>query len=118
MYKYIHTYIHTYIHAYMHTCMHIYIHTRIHTYTHTYIHTYMHTYIHTYIHIHSYIHAYIQVIKTLSTQFTNLESSWGWEQFLDLDKLYSIKSGYVQDVPGNDVANIQEGRISMEVGTR
>jgi hypothetical protein len=57
-----------------------------------------------------------QVIeKKLSQQFTNKEPSWGWAQFLDLDKLFNTKSGYLNNGEVRDSSNIQDGQMELTV---
>jgi hypothetical protein len=36
-------------------------------------------------------------------QFTNLESSWGWEQYLDMDKLYRYKPASMSRHAGSNL---------------
>lgn len=56
-----------------------------------------------------------EVVKKLSQQFTNKAPSWGWGQYLDLDKLYNCKSGYLNNGEARDSSNIMDGSMDLEI---
>ena len=60
------------------------------------------------------------VVKELSMMYTNLESSWGFEKFLDMGKLYKWSEGWMNDYgegkEGNEnKSGTQDGFINFEI---
>ncbi len=74
--------------------------------------------------------ASVQIVKKLSAEFTNINPSWysvylfysykstnadargtsrGFDDFLEMDKVYNFKTLYMGNVPNNDAARVTEG---------
>lgn len=54
-----------------------------------------------------------EIVKTLSSEFTNLNPSWGFEEWLDMSKVYNPKSMYMGNIPKD--GEVQNGTLTFSI---
>jgi hypothetical protein len=54
-----------------------------------------------------------EIVKTLSSEFTNLNPSWGFEEWLDMSKVYNPKSMYMGNIPKD--GEVQNGTLTFTI---